>query len=137
MHYPSFRQPHLDQNNYSILSHVLVPPAMEAILSDPETRVDGFGSRTCMHHHGHGRAYPIAEKYKVPIVVTGFEPIDLLIGIYETLKQLEAGSYQVDNQYARVVQFGRQSPGQRNNRKVFTSDRIWRVLAKFRVAAMR
>ncbi|HPQ99702.1 MAG: hydrogenase formation protein HypD [Lewinellaceae bacterium] len=123
----------LGLNNYSILtSHVLVPPAMEAILSDPETRVDGFlaAGHVCTIM-GMEEYYPIAEKYRVPIVVTGFEPIDLLIGIYETLKQLEAGSYQVDNQYARVVQFGGNPQAKEIIGKVFiTSDRIWRGIGE-------
>ncbi|MCB0657277.1 MAG: hydrogenase formation protein HypD [Saprospiraceae bacterium] len=120
-------------SNYSILtSHVLVPPAMEAILSDPESRVDGFlaAGHVCTIM-GLEEYYPIAEKYRVPIVVTGFEPVDLLQGIYETLKQLEEGTYRVENQYARVVQ----DQGNPNAIKVIhqvftTSNRIWRGIGE-------
>jgi hydrogenase expression/formation protein HypD len=115
--------------NYSILaSHVLVPPAMEAILSDPETTVNAFLAAghvcTIMGIHEY---YPIAEKHKVPIVVTGFEPVDLLQGIYMTVKQLEAGEYKVENQYARVVQREGNTLAKDAIDKVFdVSDRDWR-----------
>ena len=92
--------------NYSILaSHVLVPPAMEAILSDPETTVNAFlaAGHVCTIM-GIDEYIPIAEKYKVPIVVTGFEPVDLMQGIYMAVKQLEEGVAMVENQYSRVVQ---------------------------------
>ena len=92
--------------NYSILaSHVLVPPAMEAILSDPETKVNAFlaAGHVCTIM-GYNEYDPIAEKYKVPIVVTGFEPIDLLQGIYMAVKQLENGEAKAENQYIRYVQ---------------------------------
>jgi len=91
--------------NYSILaSHVLVPPAMEAILSDVENQIDGFLAAghvcTIMGTDEYG---PIAEKYCVPIVVTGFEPVDLLQGILMAVQQLERGEWRVENQYARTV----------------------------------
>jgi hydrogenase expression/formation protein HypD len=115
--------------NYSILaSHVLVPPAMEAILSDPETTVNAFlaAGHVCTIM-GIDEYYPIAEKYKVPIVVTGFEPVDLLQGIYMTVKQLEAGESKVENQYARVVQREGNLLAKDAIDKVFdVSDRDWR-----------
>jgi hydrogenase expression/formation protein HypD len=115
--------------NYSILaSHVLVPPAMEAILSDPETTVNAFlaAGHVCTIM-GIDEYYPIAEKYHVPIVVTGFEPVDLLQGIYMTVKQLEAGEYKVENQYARVVQREGNKLAKDAIDKVFdVSDRDWR-----------
>ncbi len=91
--------------NFSILvSHVLVPPAMEAILSSPSNRVQGFlaAGHVCTIM-GYKEYFPIALKYKVPIVVTGFEPLDILHGIYMCVKQLEEGRYEVKNQYARAV----------------------------------
>ncbi len=91
--------------NFSILvSHVLVPPAMEAILSSKNNLVQGFlaAGHVCAVM-GYNEYYPIAEKYKVPIVVTGFEPLDILQGIYMTVKQLEEGRYEVENQYSRAV----------------------------------
>ena len=92
--------------NFSILvSHVLVPPAMEAILSSPECRVQGFlaAGHVCTVM-GYNEYNPIAKKYKVPIVVTGFEPLDILQGIYMCIKQLEESRYEVENQYSRTVQ---------------------------------
>jgi hydrogenase expression/formation protein HypD len=92
-------------NNYSILtSHVLVPPAMEAILSDEETRIDGFlaAGHVCTIM-GSAEYEPISLKYKVPIIITGFEPVDLLRGIKSTVEQLEKGTHLLDNQYKRVV----------------------------------
>ncbi|HMQ78728.1 MAG TPA: hydrogenase formation protein HypD [Ignavibacteria bacterium] len=91
--------------NFSILvSHVLVPPAMEAILSSENNLVQGFlaAGHVCAVM-GYNEYYPIAEKYKVPVVVTGFEPLDILQGIYMTVKQLEEGRHEVENQYSRAV----------------------------------
>lgn len=91
--------------NFSILvSHVLVPPAMEAILSSKNNLVQGFlaAGHVCAVM-GYNEYYPLAEKYKVPIVVTGFEPLDILQGIYMCVKQFEEGRHEVENQYARVV----------------------------------
>ncbi len=91
--------------NYSILtSHVLVPPAIEAIVGDDSNVVQGFlaAGHVCTIM-GLGEYYPIVEKYHLPIVVTGFEPVDLLHGILMLLKQLERGEYKVENQYTRVV----------------------------------
>jgi hydrogenase expression/formation protein HypD len=92
--------------NFSLLvSHVLVPPAMEAILSSPVNRVQGFlaAGHVCTVM-GYTEYEPIAAKYCVPIVVTGFEPLDLLQGVYLCVKQLEEGRAEVENQYARAVQ---------------------------------
>jgi len=115
--------------NYSILaSHVLVPPAMEAILSDPETTVNAFlaAGHVCTIM-GIDEYFPIAEKYKVPIVVTGFEPVDLLQGIYMAVKQLEEGRFEVENQYVRVVQREGNLLAKEAIDKVFeVSDRDWR-----------
>jgi hydrogenase expression/formation protein HypD len=92
-------------NNYSILaSHVLVPPAMEAILDDELCSIDGFlaAGHVCAIM-GIQEYYPLVEKYKIPIVVTGFEPLDLVQGIYMAVKQLEERKYKLENQYARIV----------------------------------
>lgn len=91
--------------NYSILvSHVLVPPAMEAILSSPLNQVQGFlaAGHVCTVM-GYTEYEPIAKKYSVPIVVTGFEPLDILQGVLMCVKQLEEGRAEVENQYARSV----------------------------------
>ncbi len=92
-------------SNFSILvSHVLVPPAMEAILSSKLNRVQGFlaAGHVCTVV-GYKEYEPIARKYKVPIVVTGFEPLDILEGIYMCVRQLEQNRYEVENQYVRSV----------------------------------
>lgn len=95
----------LGLDNFSILvSHVLVPPAMEAILSSPVNRVQGFlaAGHVCAVM-GYREYEPIAERYRVPIVVTGFEPLDLLQGVHRVVRALEAGRHGVENQYARAV----------------------------------
>jgi hydrogenase expression/formation protein HypD len=115
--------------NYSILaSHVLVPPAMEAILSDEENKIDGFlaAGHVCTIM-GIDEYYPIAEKYKTPIVITGFEPVDLLQGILMTIQQLEKGEYKVENQYARTVFEEGNRLAKETIHEVFAvNDRIWR-----------
>lgn len=92
--------------NFSMLvSHVLVPPAIEALLSSPNSRVQGFlaAGHVCTVM-GYTEYEPLATKYRVPIVVTGFEPVDILQGIYMCVKQLEAGEAKCENQYERSVQ---------------------------------
>lgn len=91
--------------NFSVLvSHVLVPPAMEAILSSPSNRVQGFlaAGHVCTVM-GYTEYEPISERFKVPIVVTGFEPVDIFHGVYMCVKQLEEGRAEVENQYVRSV----------------------------------
>jgi hydrogenase expression/formation protein HypD len=115
--------------NYSILaSHVLVPPAMEAILSDEENKIDAFlaAGHVCTIM-GIEEYYPVAEKYQIPIIVTGFEPVDLLQGIFMAVQQLEKGEHIVENQYARFVQDEGNLIAQKTIHEVFTiTDRIWR-----------
>lgn len=115
--------------NFSILvSHVLVPPAMEAILSSPDCRVQGFlaAGHVCTVM-GYDEYIPLAEKYKVPIIVTGFEPLDILQGIYMCIKQLEENKYKVENQYSRTVQEKGNRPAQDLIEKVFkVVHRKWR-----------
>ena len=115
--------------NFSMLvSHVLVPPAMEAILSSPRNRVQGFlaAGHVCAVM-GYTEYFPIAAKYRVPIVVTGFEPVDILQGIYLTVKQLEEGRAEVENQYTRVVRKEGNEPAMNILRQVFRIiPRKWR-----------
>lgn len=115
--------------NFSILSsHVLVPPAMETILSFPDNRVQGFlaAGHVCTVV-GYEEYRPLAERYKVPIVVTGFEPLDILQGTYMVVKQLEEGRCEVENQYARVVRSEGNLPSQNIINKVFqVTHRNWR-----------
>lgn len=118
--------------NYSILtSHVLVPPAIEALMSDPECVVEGFlaAGHVCTIM-GVEEYAPLVEKYKVPIVVTGFEPVDILQGIYMVVKQLEDGYAKLENQYTRVVRTKGNPQAIDVIHKVFdTSDRMWRGLS--------
>ena len=123
----------LGLTNYSVLaSHVLVPPAMEAILADPENVIDGFlaAGHVCTIM-GMEEYEPIVQKYKVPIVVTGFEPVDLLQGIFMTVRQLETGTYKVENQYARVVNKEGNKAAKQTMEKVFDiSNREWRGIGE-------
>ena len=115
--------------NFSILcSHVLVPPAMEAILSSRQNRVEGFlaAGHVCTVM-GYTEYEPLAKKYRVPIVVTGFEPVDILHGIYLCVKQLEEGRSELENQYSRSVSREGNRPAQDIIHKVFqVVSRKWR-----------
>lgn len=119
----------LGLNNFSLLvSHVLVPPAMKVILSSPNNRVQGFlaAGHVCTVM-GYTEYVPIVKKYKVPIVVTGFEPLDILQGIYMCVKQLEEGRCTLENQYVRAVREGGNRPAQDLILKVFrVVHRKWR-----------
>ncbi|AMR25592.1 hydrogenase formation protein HypD (plasmid) [Hymenobacter psoromatis] len=119
----------LGLTNYAILaSHVLVPPAMEAVLDDPETNIQGFLAAghvcTIMGVYDY---VPLVQKYQVPIVVTGFEPVDLLQGILMTVRQLERGEARLENQYTRVVSDDGNPDARRVIEEVFeVTDREWR-----------
>jgi len=91
--------------NFSVLvSHVLVPPAIASILQSPFNRVQGFlGPGHVCTVMGYREYEPIAERFHVPIVITGFEPLDILQGVLMTIQQLEQGKWDVENQYPRVV----------------------------------
>ena len=116
-------------SNFSeVVSHVLVPPAMEALLSSPTNRVQAYlaAGHVCAVM-GWDEYVPIAEKYKVPIVVTGFEPADVVSGILATVKQLESGSFEVENEYGRAVsRHGNQTEKQLVNNIFEVTDRKWR-----------
>lgn len=119
--------------NYSILvSHVLVPPAMEAILNDKENRIQGFlAAGHVLTIMGFDEYYPIIEKYKVPVVVTGFEPLDLVQGILMVVRQLEKGEHKLENQYSRVVQEGGNKQALEVIKQVFeVSNRAWRGIGE-------
>ena len=119
--------------NFSMLvSHVLVPPAVEALLSSPDCRVQGFlaAGHVCTVM-GYGEYEPLAAKYGVPIVVTGFEPVDILQGVHACLKQLEEGRAEVENAYARSVRHEGNLPAQELIREVFeVVPRKWRGLGE-------
>jgi hydrogenase expression/formation protein HypD len=116
-------------SNFSVLvSHVLVPPAMEAILASPQSRVQGFlaAGHVCTVM-GYTEYEPLARHYRVPIVVTGFEPLDILQGVMMCVKQLEAGRAEVENQYTRSVRREGNPPAQQLVSEVFeVVPRKWR-----------
>ncbi|MBI2926150.1 MAG: hydrogenase formation protein HypD [Verrucomicrobia bacterium] len=115
--------------NFSLLvSHVLVPPAMEALLSSPDCRVQGFlaAGHVCTVM-GFEEYFPLAAQYRVPIVVTGFEPLDILQGVLMCVQQLEAGRAEVENQYTRSVRREGNQPARQIMREVFRIiPRKWR-----------
>lgn len=119
----------LGLGNFSMLvSHVLVPPAIDAVMRSPANRVQAFlaAGHVCsvMGFHQYP---PLAVRYRVPIVVTGFEPLDLLDGIRRAVVQLEAGTHIVENAYPRVVTFDGNKPAQAMLAEVFEeTDRAWR-----------
>ena len=123
----------LGVGNFSILvSHVLVPPAIEAVLSSPDCRVQAFlaAGHVCAVM-GYTQYEPLAAKYKVPIVVTGFEPLDILHGVLLCVRQLEEGRFEVENQYARAVRKEGNLPAQNLVREVFRIvPRKWRGIGE-------
>jgi len=123
----------LGLQNFSVLvSNVIVPPAMEAILSSPDNKVQGFlaAGHVCAVM-GCGEYQPIAQKYRVPIVVTGFEPLDILQGVAMCVRQLEEGRCEVENQYARAVRPEGNAPAMEMIRRVFRIvDRRWRGIGQ-------
>jgi len=116
------------KNFFVLCSHVLVPPAMEAILSSPLNRVQAFlaAGHVCTVM-GYEEYIPLAARYRVPIVVTGFEPVDILQGIYYAVRQLESGHAEVENPYSRIVRREGNRPARELIRKIFAvTDRAWR-----------
>src|SRR5262245_3102907 len=116
-------------HNFSLLvSHVLVPPVMTAILQSPLNRVQAFlGPGHVCAVMGYREYEPISARYKTPIVITGFEPADLLEGILKTVQQLEAGRAEVENQYSRVITREGNVAAQKLINSVFeVCDRKWR-----------
>lgn len=126
-----WRARELGVTNFSVLvSHVTVPPAMTALLESPDNRVQGFlaAGHVCAVM-GWDEYQPLAAKYRVPIVVTGFEPLDLLEGMLMAVRQLEAGRCEVENQYVRAVRRGGNAPARDLVSRVFRLvDRKWRGL---------
>jgi hydrogenase expression/formation protein HypD len=126
--------------NFSILcSHVLVPPAMEALLSAPDNQVQGFlaAGHVCAVM-GYWEYEPIGEKYQIPLIVTGFEPLDLLHGIYMTVEALEEGRFGVENQYTRAVTRDGNKPAQKLLSQVFdVCDRKWRGIGEIPMSGYR
>ncbi len=115
--------------NFSMLvSHVMVPPSITGILQSPYNRVQGFlGPGHVCAVMGYREYEPIAARYKVPVVITGFEPLDLLEGTLMTVRQLEQGRAEVENQYARALTRDGNVDAQKMIGRVFSiADRSWR-----------
>jgi hydrogenase expression/formation protein HypD len=116
------------ENFAMLVSHVTVPPAIVAIMESPDVQVNGFlaAGHVCTVM-GYWEYEPLAEKYKIPIVVTGFEPVDLAKGILMCVKQLEEGRIEVENAYSRSAKREGNLPAQKMIETVFeTCDRPWR-----------
>jgi len=119
----------LGLKNYAILnSHVLVPPAIKALMEDPDAKIDAFlaAGHVCSIM-GYWQYHELSAKYKIPIIVTGFEPLDLLQGILAAVKQLESGKYEVENQYKRIVkEAGNQQAQNLINQVYEVGNQVWR-----------
>lgn len=119
--------------NYSILtSHVLVPPAIKAVIDDEESKIDGFlaAGHVCTIM-GNSEYHPLSKTYEVPIVVTGFEPLDVLQGILMVVRQLEANKAEVENQYARIVKEEGNPEAQKMIHQIFEiKNQIWRGIGE-------
>jgi hydrogenase expression/formation protein HypD len=128
-----FQAKQLGLTNFSMLvSHVLVPPAIHAIMSAPSNRVQAFlaAGHVCSVM-GYWEYQPLVERFHVPIVVTGFEPLDLLEGLRRVVTQLEEGRALLENAYPRAVQYEGNLPAQRMLADVFTvTDRTWRGIGE-------
>jgi hydrogenase expression/formation protein HypD len=127
----AYQAKQLQLKNFSLLvCHVRVPPVIEALLSSPGNRVQGFlGAGHVCTVMGCDEYLPLAARYRVPIVITGFEPVDVLQGLYSCIKQLEAGRFEVENAYRRVVKEHGNPAAQQLMRQVFdVVDRNWRGL---------
>jgi len=126
--------------NFSeLVSHVLVPPAMEALLASPQNRVQGYLAAGHVCTVMGWREYePIAQRYRVPIVPTGFEPVDILEGILLVVKMLEAGEYGVQNQYLRSVKKEGNRPAQNLVQEVFeVAPRKWRGMGEIPASGLK
>lgn len=127
----------LKLTNYSVLaSQVCVPPAIEAILSSPANRIQGFllAGHVCAVM-GYKDYFPLANKYKVPMAVTGFEPLDLVNGILQVVTMLESGTNDVVNAYSRVVTMQGNQHAQSIINQVFEPiDRNWRGIGRIRLS---
>ena len=130
----------LQLDNYSMLvSHVLVPPAMHAILDSPLNKVQGFlaAGHVCAVM-GLTEYEPIAKKYKVPITATGFEPLDLVLGILQTVRMLENNQYKVINAYPRAVKYEGNIKAQSIITDTFTKcDRQWRGIGLIPMSGLK
>jgi hydrogenase expression/formation protein HypD len=123
------RQQHI--TNFSLLvCHVRVPPVMAALLNSPANQVQGFlGAGHVCSIMGYREYQPLCEQFRIPIVITGFEPVDILQGLYRCIRQLEQGRFEVENEYSRVVKKQGNLPAQQLMQSVFDIVyRNWRGL---------
>ncbi|MCB9452880.1 MAG: hydrogenase formation protein HypD [Anaerolineaceae bacterium] len=135
-----FQAKALGIHNYSVLvSHVTVPPVISALLESKDVRVDGFLAPGHVNAvMGYWEYELLTAKYHVPMVVTGFEPVDLAKGILMTVKQLEAGRGEVENAYSRTVTREGNVPGQKTINEVFElCDRKWRGIGTIPMSGYR
>jgi hydrogenase expression/formation protein HypD len=127
-------------DNFSaLISHVTVPPAISALMESPDVQVDGFlaAGHVCTVM-GYWEYEPLAEKYGIPIVVTGFEPVDICRGILLCVQQLESGRAEVENAYARSVSRLGNQPAQEVIKRVFEPcDRAWRGIGVIPLSGYR
>lgn len=116
------------RNFSALISHVLVPPAIAAIMQSPQNSIQAFlaAGHVCSVM-GYSQYPPLVERFGIPIVVTGFEPLDIFEGIRRAVQQLEAGEARVDNAYERIVTFNGNTAAQKQLEQVFeVTDRAWR-----------
>jgi len=121
----------LNLKNFSLLiCHVRVPPVMHMLLASPDNKVQGFlGAGHVCAIMGYHEYLPLSAQFRIPIVITGFEPLDILHGLYLCIKQLEENRYQVKNEYSRVATEQGNLPAQQLMQKIFNVvDRNWRGL---------
>lgn len=129
----AYQAKQLQLNNFSLLAcHVRVPPVMQALLASPNNQVQGFlGAGHVCSIMGYHEYLPISTQYRIPIVITGFEPVDILHGLYLCIKQLETQRHEVENQYRRVVKAQGNQAAQQLMQQVFAVvDRSWRGLGE-------
>lgn len=129
----------LGLDNFAVIvAHVLVPPALEALLSCPDARIQGLlaPGHVCAVT-GYRDYEPLAARYRIPIAVTGFEPLDLLRGVLAAVRQLEAGTCRVENAYPRVVAPDGNAAARRMVEEVFVvTDRKWRGLGEIPLSGL-
>ncbi len=135
----AYQAKQLSLKNFSLLiCHVRVPPVMQALLNSPNNQVQGFlGAGHVCSVMGYHEYLPLCAQHKIPVVITGFEPVDILHGLYLCIKQLEENRYQVENEYSRVVNEQGNQPAQQLMQKVFTIvDRSWRGLGEITASGL-
>ncbi len=135
----AYQAKQLNLKNLSLLvCHVRVPPVMEALLNSPRNQVQGFlGAGHVCSIMGYHEYLPLSAHFKIPIVITGFEPVDILQGLYLCIKQLEDGRFEVENEYSRVVKEQGNLPAQQLMQSVFDIvDRSWRGLGSIAASGL-